>query len=218
MPFIPANVGICKAAFFHTIGGETCIVTAHVYIGTTVDGAAISGRADQLAQRWASTTSGSEGPLSLMSNRCTFVRCELTDVSVPDGFRSIGATQNVAGAIANSPVPNEQAMVVSLKTAYAGRSARGRAYLPGFAISSYLNAGTTPDPNHWDAGTVAAAGTRFARVFSGTLLTTLSVVSYYHGKDSSGRPLPRATAVDHPVTNVTAKSLIGTQRRRMPKV
>jgi hypothetical protein len=56
----------------------------------------------------------------------------IRDLRTPNNFEFVGAGAEVAGdTVGGTPLPRQVAFVISLRTALAGRSFRGRIYLPG---------------------------------------------------------------------------------------
>lgn len=66
-----------------------------------------------------------------VSNTVSLNRLTLRDIRTAN-LPEFSATIGVAGASAAIPLPLQTSLVVTLRTAYAGRSYRGRIYLPGF--------------------------------------------------------------------------------------
>jgi hypothetical protein len=105
------------------------------------------------------------------------------------------------GAFSGAPVTDSVAMVVTFRTGTAGRSHRGRAYIPGLATAALEDdsctwktsnvSGMKTDFEAWNAAILAASETLEHVVISRVLEDAFGVVGY------------------------TARAKIGTQRRRL---
>jgi hypothetical protein len=105
-------------------------------------------------------------------------------------------------------MPNNVAIVMSLKTGLRGKSFRGRIYHVGLSDAVVTaNAVTTVQRDALVAG--YSLLTTFAGA-TGEAIFNLVVLSYY--ASSVLRPTPIAT----PVTSVTSDGIVDSQRRRLP--
>ncbi len=92
-----------------------------------------------VAQAIFSALSASLGPsgLSLQLATTTLMTgVTLRDLRVANMPLVASTGASVPGLAAGEAMPNEVAAVITLRTAFAGRSARGRIYVPGFSVSS----------------------------------------------------------------------------------
>jgi hypothetical protein len=105
------------------------------------------------------------------------------------------------GGFSGEPVPDNVAMVVTFRTALAGRSHRGRAYIPGVATAAL-------DSNNyqWGASNTSAMSSDFDNWQSAIATSTSSMT---HGV------LSRTLGVITPVTSYQARRTLATQRRRV---
>lgn len=106
----------------------------------------------------------------------------------------------VSGSVSGDPLPYQSAMVVTLKTGYAGRSYRGRNYLPGQGEAYFTN------------GTFASNIVNSIQGAYNTLIST-----YGAGGSDSNYQLgiwSDKLSVFTPVTQAIVRSNPATQRRR----
>lgn len=66
----------------------------------------------------------------LMAQDYHYVRTEARDLRGPVGFASVNTSHAGVGAIASNSAPNNVSLSIKRRSAFIGRSARGRIYLP----------------------------------------------------------------------------------------
>lgn len=120
---------------------------------------------------------------------------------VPPVIASYTTGFPIAGAVAVQATPPQIALVVKLGTAYAGRSYRGRMYIPGMDESE-------------------TTGTTFEAVMTNAYKTYYDdlVAAWGSGGSSTDYELvvySRKLAVANPVTYATVRTIPYTQRRRV---
>lgn len=103
--------------------------------------------------------------------------------------------------------PQANCVVVSLRTANAGKSGRGRQYLPALAIGALTNTGT------WSLTVATAIDTGYTTMM-GSINSTGQIVILHGGFVSSGPPPVYAPLTHDLVTTVAVNTLPGVQRRR----
>lgn len=186
MAFIPVpDVALCRVS--GRIDGQLTINTLYFEISgggiTPVNLADLAAAVDS----WAS---GSLAPL--LSEDWTYERTDAIDLTTQTGFVSTFASP-VVGGVEGEAAPNNVACCISIRTGNAGRSFRGRNFVPGIPNSvitlNTLDAG-------FRTGLLSAYG---ELVGAGTFLAgwQFGVVSRY----TAGAP--RATGVISPVTGLT---------------
>jgi len=116
-------------------------------------------------------------------------------------------TPQVVGAINVDSEPNQSACVVNLKTGNRGRSYRGRFYLPGITQNDVVDSLLTTDAQ----GAYGDALSLFETDVEALGWTWVVASQYTNGA-------PRVTGVTTPITEVTVRTQLGTQRRRVRKV
>lgn len=142
---------------------------------------------------------------SLASNQVGVSGFEMRDMSVDDGIVDVIAPSTTIQGIASIPIPEVNvAYVLSWRTGLAGRSQRGRTYLPGWELdkvngSTIASGGITALQAFGDALIAAASGAGHA----------LQVVSFRHNNAF------RTTGQKTPVTSCVVNTNVGTQRRRV---
>lgn len=135
---------------------------------------------------------------------------DLTSANLPEFNSNIAPTAGTGTAAA---APLNAAVVVTLRTAKAGRQWRGRSYLGGFGSDAL----TTPTQIAGAAGTAAAAFVEACR--QGTITNGcgmgLAQRALAAGTDSHGNPLAARAAHLEPITACEmAHGRIDSQRRR----
>lgn len=143
----------------------------------------------------------------IISDRLTLVGLKGTDISSSNGFTTeYQPVTPVPGLVNADPLPNNNALVISFRTAFRGRSYRGRNYIAGIpesstTLSSASGAFVTGLLTAYNALTAVAAANDCEHV----------VVSLYENGAE------RATGIATPVTAyVIVDAVIDSQRRRSP--
>lgn len=122
---------------------------------------------------------------------------------LPPTIEAIANANLGAGTIAGDPLPKQTAGVVTFRTALAGRKFRGRFYA-AFPAESDNNASTLPS-NAYVAGLALLGGvfTLSRTIPNGAGSTTIDPVIWH-----------RRTSTFDVITNIVARTIWGTQRRR----
>ncbi len=109
------------------------------------------------------------------------------------------------GEVATPALPNNVALCITLFTDLAGRSYRGRSYMPGLGESQVVLSSI-------DVSQAAGYATKYVELVDAlsTAGFELVVTSYQHNN------VPRATAVSTPITAVGVNTVLDSQRRRLP--
>jgi hypothetical protein len=119
----------------------------------------------------------------------------------------------LAGSIALPPLPNNNSLTVSFRTALRGRSFRGRNYIVGIVQDQLAGANILSD------ATVTAwqDGYNALKAMAADLGLQWVVVSRFSGVDGDGKPIPRVAGVTTPVTTaIVVDNVVDSQRRRLP--
>lgn len=151
--------------------------------------------------------------LSAMHPSTSFAGVDIRDVNTPNNALIQSTSTAVPGTGTGANLPNEVAVVITLRTAFVGPGFRGRIYIPGFAASSgtagNVIIGTTVSVINTWANTIPS-------VFSGqgyTFVLGQPARAQYTG--STGRVHPARTATSTPITSQLVKdNHWDTQRRR----
>jgi hypothetical protein len=125
---------------------------------------AFSGSPAQAQTIFQALASGSafNGLAGVLSTTTTFASVTLRDVNTANQPLIQSSGGGVPGVGAGTALPDETALVVTLRTALAGRANRGRMYLPGFTATG-MGAGNVVAP-----GVMTAVGT-WAATIAGAL-------------------------------------------------
>jgi hypothetical protein len=151
---------------------------------------------------------------SNLQGRCAtttqLVAVALRDLRAANQAEFIGTGAAVVGTAAGFPLPNEVALCVTLRTALAGRSFRGRVYLGGFGVVSSDAAGQIA------TGLNSVAALFMTGVISDLLASsiTMAVLSRPRPAGPGGVPPAYAGALTPIVSAVTRDTLWDSQRRR----
>lgn len=116
----------------YTNGGADYAVNVLHYDAPTsfgVDAGSVATIAAAVAVAW---DTGAISQRDLTADNVSLSRVGLRDLRSPN-LPLLESAVNVAGLAANDPMPQQTACCVTLRTALAGRSYRGRVYLPGYA-------------------------------------------------------------------------------------
>ena len=138
-----------------------------------------------------------------LSSDLTLVRIVATNEDVEAGYQHVELPVTSGQCTNGAGLPGNVAMVLSLRTAYRGRSHRGRIYLPGIPEASVVGnqflSGFTSYINLWAQ----------ALMNPGNIGFSLAVASRVHNS------LPRVVGFSTPVTSITFDSKVDSQRRRL---
>lgn len=128
-----------------------------------------------------------------------------TDISVPNGVQKIlTVTSSPTGGKGGDPESAQTALVVSLRTAFTGRSFRGRTYFGGL-VQGYLVSAQAFDP--------AASAVYVANM--GALITSLNAIGQILGVVSTvANHVQRVVGIITAITTLLGDTKIDTQRRR----
>jgi hypothetical protein len=204
--FVPCD-RVVKVDFRGTLDGERISNTLYVQKQSGSVNASDLQNIGQTARTWW----GAELSPTLSS---AFVLREiyLTDLTQQNSFVLTYTTNLPAsGQLAGSILPNNVTFCISLRTGNAGRSFRGRNYVPGIRSTDV----TSSDPNLLSVGRsntlVAAYQQLINPTYFGTTPYRLVIVSRF----SNGNP--RTAGIATPVTAVLAVDrVLDSMRRRLP--
>lgn len=198
MAFVPVP-RVVKGVIEWSQNGTPVVNVFHVDVGhsPTVGDCAIMGGV--LLAWWEVTLAPNMHPSMVFSN----ITC--TDISVPNGVQDIKTVTTVPhGTATGAALPGQTAVCVSQRTAFTGRSFRGRTYIGGLVDGYALNAQFLQP-----AAVAAVAGwyTTLQGLFN-AVSQTLGVVSTIANK------VHRVTGLITEITSILVDNKIDTQRRR----
>jgi hypothetical protein len=184
----------------HSFTGETMVNVSHVRKdagGTTEMNAVVN----HFHDFWVGTAGSSpKGISDQLQLKCVLTSISIQDIStLPFGVPTVHG-YSVAGSNGGVELPLNTALVISLRTATAGRSYRGRFYLGGLTSSWNTTDGAYPRP---DSTRTSNTGIAFhdlclALIADGTPLVVAS----------------RELATSQEVTGIRIDNVFDTQRRR----
>jgi len=142
---------------------------------------------------------------ALVSSNCSIDGVKLTDLTTVSGVVYNNVFTAGAGTRAGNVLPAQASMCVSLATNLRGRSYRGRNYWSGRVFGDQQTVTT------WTSAAVTAFHTAYINLAAQTAAVgfTLSVLSRQNGG------VRRTVGVDTAVTNISAKTQMATQRKRL---
>lgn len=146
----------------------------------------------------------SSGQVGAIHNTVALANIGLRDIRTANTAEFIDSGAAVVGTGTGDLLPLQVANCVTLRTAFAGRSFRGRCYLPGYG-----------EPNNGAAGTIlsAATGVSFITAIKAALVTSSLDLGVLSRPAPSALP-PRAGFIT-PVTSIVSRDAVwDTQRRR----
>lgn len=200
MAFIPVPRGASLCFFFGTAGSNWQFCLTLQKAAGDVSESDLEDLTD-IGKTWWEATSGPytmQGPDSSMS------KVVATDISEEGGVQHIRTSTKVGGG-GTDTLPNNAAVVVSLRTPFRGRSYRGRAYMGGLANTTLETATTIS----------SAFATQLLGYFD-DLMTTI----HAYGYDVAVASKQHNGAVTNPavvnlVTDLVVDTLFDSQRRRL---
>ena len=149
----------------------------------------------------------------LLSDNWSALAVHIRALNVPAGFVTDQAAVAVGG-VSNEAAPNNVAACISFRTGIAGRSFRGRNYIPGVPNSVVtLN---TMDTTFMDAfvGAYSLLQAGGGALPGGWIW---GVLSQFSGVDILGHPIPRAAGVFTPIVNTLfVSNKVKSMRTRSP--
>jgi hypothetical protein len=152
----------------------------------------------------------SMGLQPLLATTTSMVSVNLRDLRTPNAAEFVGTTAALVGTGAGNPLPNEVALCVTLRTALAGRSYRGRVYLGGFIVGENSATGQIVT-----ALNTAAANTVFGWAAAmSTSAITMAILSRPRPAGPLGVPPAYAGALTPVISAVARDTLWDSQRRR----
>lgn len=202
MPFIPVPT-VAQAQIFGRIDAQTTINNLYfVSEGPPITPGQLATLALGLADWYSSTV------LTFLSSAFAFERVHVRDLTTQAGFVAEDSNGAGPGGAGGAFVPNNVAPAISFRSAFAGRSGRGRNYIPGTPQS--VVAGNTMAPG-WMADLVAA----YQQLLPSGSLKPVGwswvVVSRFTLN------APRPAGVAFPVQTVLfTDTTVDSQRRRLP--
>lgn len=186
--------------------GDTWSVGWHSSSGLlSIDGShgnAVTWAADVWNGVGGSPGIGAEYTGGTIMTRVTTAQLDVAPPYRTDFSRETDVTH--AGTALGNASPQQVAIVVSLRTANAGRKGRGRLYLPGPAAAALTSLGqlATADQGHFLASLLAAWGVSNAAgerpvIFSKTLGTATAITTFGMGErlDTQSRRIDKVTQV-----------------------
>lgn len=198
------TTGTVRVNLIWSMGGTEFAVNAlHYQVGPGV--AITQAAADDLAADVLADFAGAGSWHTIVSNQVDLERITLRDLRTLN-LPEYSSAVNQAGSVAGDPLPPQTALCVTLRTAFAGRSFRGRIYLPGAAESANDN-----------TGKASAAAQAAALVFGNALAAQVVQGNEWVLAVRSGfnNGAARNPAISNGVTALTVRDGIwDTQRRR----
>jgi len=150
----------------------------------------------------AALTSSGQG--AAVHTTITLANVGLRDIRTANTAEFLDSGAAVAGTATGDLLPPQVALCITLRTALAGRSFRGRCYLPGFAESVNGAAG---------AANGSAVSVAFITAIKSTLVSNALDLGVIHRPTAA--PLPVTAGFITPVTTIVSRDLVwDTQRRR----
>lgn len=142
-----------------------------------------------------------------ISNTISYVKTTVYDIRTADGPLVVDATNSGLGAAADTTVPINNALVITLRTNTRGRTGRGRVYVTGFGDAELTN--NSFSVNAQDAAVDYIMAVRAAMTGNGWTHVIRST-------QVDGTPLN--PAITRPVIAFDCRSrVVGSQRRRIDR-
>ena len=208
-PFIPApNTALIEAIY--TYGGWVIENTFHVQKATPFTSLDLQGACNAF-DAWDSTGTFKWQACRRAENVLTQWKARALDTPSSPVFIFTLPTSRPGSAGSGGAMPGGSTFCITMQTGHAGRSQRGRIYLPGLATFDLQSA---PNQNLVTAARanayVASINSLIAQLAALSPALTLVVVSYMSGGAW------RSTAQTTPITNAAYSDLaVDSQRRRL---
>jgi len=206
MPFVPSATEVQV-----TIEGlvDNCETLNDLYF--SLPGGYILSDIDSLLANLANWVELSFAPL--LSNNWTALAVHGRALNVPAGF-IVDRSAVFPGGVANEAAPNNVAACVSFRTGIAGRSFRGRNYIPAIP-NSVVTLNTMDSTFMTDVLTAYLLFLPGGGALPGGWIW--GVESRFSGVDSLGHPIPRSAGVFTPIVNALFTSnKVKSMRSRSP--
>jgi len=203
MPQLPPADGVTRAVLQFRYDTQVCANVLHFVAADGVDAPDPTELASRLVAKWKAQLQ------PFMPATVILDRVIVTDLSA-SGPPPVEFTTGLpaAGSGGTIQLPNNVTLAFTLRTAFRGRSFRGRVYHVGIseaAVTGNVMSGSALDQAlAFYTGLIALAGD------VGEPIHKLVVLSYFTG--GAVRPSPVAT----PVTSISTDGVIDSQRRRLP--
>lgn len=202
-----ASIVVPQAAFLRLIWALSGVDYAVNVIGVrNASAVAITQALTNTIGAAIKTSFATSGLNAQLATVVTLSKVGLRDIATANRPEFLDAGAAVAGTAAGDMLPPQTALCVTLRTALAGKSFRGRCYLPGWAEAANTATGTA----------VAGASTAAAAFMVG-VGTALATSGLDGGVVSRPAPLatpPRAGFVTSVTAYVVRDAVWDTQRRR----
>ncbi len=203
MPPLPPVASTSRVVLEWTWAGQLCANVLH-YLNTTGSGG------PQAADIGAKIVGNfNTATRAVITTGCALTRIGVTPLDPsPPPSQDYATGLPLAGTSGSPSMPNNVTAAASFRTAFRGRSFRGRAFVVGLTEAGITANAIEPTVitawlNFWEA-------MRVLEPTGGEATYQLAVVSYMSG--GVLRPVPIAT----PVTSITMDGIVDTQRRRLP--
>lgn len=201
MAFIPA-LNTMRVTISMTLSGKIVVCVVYANKETTIFESDLETIANTVKDWWANELA------PLVSGDIALSKVEARDMTTSAGqMYTLPVAPPIYGEAVGQAMSNNVALVLSWRTAYAGRSQRGRTYIPGISESSVHDSRI----DTIGAGLFATAGA----ALTDAILTAgyLHVVASFRHNGA-----PRATAQLTPVQACVVNTRVDTQRKRLPRV
>jgi hypothetical protein len=217
---LPPVADTAKAQLIFSFGDDANVETILHFIlpagSFPLTSASATSLANSVMTEWAATMA------TIQCTAISLTNVNVTDLNTATGIEGGSTHAAVPGTVGTAPFSAGVAVVIATGTAFRGRSFRGRSYIAGTPIAN----GVTPQTI--SAAAATGIGTQFAAFITamdGLAApgpAQLCVVSYFSGKipnpnlTSKNRFVPqrRVIPLTTPVTQQTARTRLGSQRRR----
>lgn len=149
-----------------------------------------------------------------LSNQWSTVAVHARDLTLETGLVADFASAPTAGGEGSEPAPNNVAACISFRTGTAGRSFRGRNYVPAVPNSLITT-------NTLESGWMGAIRAAYELLLPGGGALPGDwewvIASRYSGVDVDGKPIPRVAGVATPVSTVVwTNATVDSMRSRLP--
>lgn len=211
MVALPSVPGVVKFTVEGDVGGIGWVNVIHyAYTGTVPTGGTLVSFCSTLLTTWGTQFS------PLMSVAGSVTRATAVDLSSTSGAGG-EATDTLPGVRTGATLPPSSAVLVSKHIARRYRGGHPRSYIVAGTVTDL------DDPGHWTTALTVAVDGAYSAVLTamnalvvgGTDLTGEAIVSYFDTTLIPAPPHRRITPLVEPVTGISVRTAIASQRRRL---
>lgn len=189
---------ICEVVYHSTVNAREVANVTHAYKATGWTAGGVQTLAENMRDAYMAHIA------PLLSEDAVLISVSTRDLTTETGAFGLATQVAGLGSIAGEVLPPSVAMCVTLRTAYIGRSFRGRLYQAGLPLGSVENGVFT-------AGITAAVEAAWEEMrahYTSIVGSQMTILSRWHDKAK------RTEGIGQAVTNIQCNTGVDTMRKR----